>query len=49
MGFIIQVTPLGIAFLKGHIGLSELLLNQPEIDVDFRDDNGRRLGACIAT
>ncbi|GAB6020532.1 hypothetical protein CHUAL_003215 [Chamberlinius hualienensis] len=44
-----MITPLGIAFLKGHIGLAESLLHQSNIDLEFKDDNGLSyvmLAAC---
>ena len=36
------MTPVCIAFLKGHFGLVDLLLNQPGVDINFRDDKGTR-------
>jgi ankyrin repeat protein len=35
-----KVTPLGIAFLKGHMGLADILLDQPNVDINFTDDSG---------
>lgn len=37
------LTPLGVAFLKGHMGLVDLLLEQPEVDVNFKDEKGLSL------
>lgn len=36
-----KLTPVAIAFLKGHIGIAKYLLDQPGVDIDFRDDNGK--------
>ena len=40
MYILLQVTPLGIAFLKGHMGLADILLDRPGVDINFRDDEG---------
>ncbi|XP_013393415.1 uncharacterized protein LOC106161102 [Lingula anatina] len=37
------LTPLGVAYLKGHRGLSEILLDLPGIDIDFKDEGGKTL------
>ena len=39
------MTPLGIGYLKGHMGLLEILLKQPGVDINFRDDKGMTLVA----
>ena len=43
-----QIPPLGVAYLKGHNGCSDLLLSQPGVDVNFKDDSGATLllNAC---
>ena len=41
--FVCQNPPLGIAYLKGHLGCTDLLLDQPNVNVNFRDDNGSTL------
>ena len=38
-----KVTPLGIAFLKGHMGIADILLEQPGVDINFRDESGEML------
>ena len=38
--FIFQTTPVGIAFLKGHIGMVDYLLGQPGVDINFKNDEG---------
>ncbi|XP_013405621.1 tankyrase-like protein isoform X2 [Lingula anatina] len=38
-----KLTPLGVAYLKGHRGLSEILLDLPGIDIDFKDEGGKTL------
>ena len=38
-----QTTPTAIAFLKGHFGLTDLLLEQPSVDINFRLDSGMTL------
>uniref|UniRef100_T1IYM8 Poly [ADP-ribose] polymerase n=1 Tax=Strigamia maritima TaxID=126957 RepID=T1IYM8_STRMM len=35
-----MLTPLGVAFLKGHMGLVDLLLEQPGVDINFKDEKG---------
>ena len=40
---IFQTTPVGIAFLKGHIGLVDFLLSQPGVDINFKNDEGKPL------
>ena len=35
-----QTTPVGIAFLKGHIGMVDFLLSQPGVDINFKNDEG---------
>ncbi|XP_067682285.1 poly [ADP-ribose] polymerase tankyrase-like [Haliotis asinina] len=36
-------TPLAIAFLKNNMGMVELLLNQPGVDINFKDEAGMTL------
>ncbi len=36
-----KLTPLAVAFLKGHTGLAKYLLSLPGVDVDFRNDAGK--------
>ena len=31
---------MGAAYLKGHQGLSRYMLNIPDVNVDFQDDQG---------
>ena len=31
---------MGIAFLKGHIGMVDFLLSQPGVDINFKNDEG---------
>ena len=38
-----KITPLNIAMLKNHFGLVKFLLNQPNIDVNCKDEQGRTL------
>ena len=39
-----KIPPLGIAFLKGHLGLFEFLLDaSKDVDIDFRDLEGATL------
>ncbi|KAL5008431.1 hypothetical protein ScPMuIL_014012 [Solemya velum] len=38
-----KITPLGIAFLKGHVGLVDFLLKQPDSDINFKNDRGMTL------
>lgn len=40
-GLFFQTTPIGIAFLKGHVGIVDFFLNQAKVDVNFKDDEGR--------
>jgi len=40
---LLQTTPLAVAFLKGHVGLANLLLEQPTVDINFRLDSGMTL------
>ena len=35
-----KVPPLAIAFMKGHVGCADLLLEDPNVDVNFRDEDG---------
>lgn len=39
----LQTTPLAVAFLKGHVGLADLLLAQPTVDINLRLDSGMTL------
>ncbi|KAL8622950.1 hypothetical protein ACOMHN_027071 [Nucella lapillus] len=43
-----KTTPLAIAFLKGHPGIVDYLLNLPNTDINFKDDKGMTL-VSIAT
>lgn len=38
-----KMTPLAISFMKGHMGLVEYILKQPDVDIDSRinDSTGR--------
>lgn len=38
-----QITPLSLAFMKGHMGLVDFLVEQPGIDinVDVNNDSGK--------
>jgi ankyrin repeat protein len=38
-----KITPLNIAMLKNHFGVVKFLLNQPGIDVNCKDEQGRTL------
>ncbi|XP_076464084.1 poly [ADP-ribose] polymerase tankyrase-like isoform X2 [Babylonia areolata] len=44
-----KTTPLAIAFLKGHPGIVDYLLNLPETDINFRDDKGMTLVSIAAS
>ena len=35
-----QLTPMGAAYLKGHLGLARFMLDIPEVNVDFQDEQG---------
>ena len=35
-----KTTPAGIAFLKGHMGLADMLLAHPGADINFKDESG---------
>lgn len=37
-----KTTPAAISFLKGHMGLADMLLQQPGADINFRDESGKR-------
>jgi hypothetical protein len=39
----------GIAFLKGHMGLIDVLLDQPSVDINVRDDQGMTLVALACS
>lgn len=43
-----KITPLNIAMLKNHFGLVKYLLNQPAIDVNCKDEQGRTLISLAA-
>eukprot|EP00826_Nyctotherus_ovalis_P046239 TRINITY_DN5200_c0_g3_i1.p2 TRINITY_DN5200_c0_g3~~TRINITY_DN5200_c0_g3_i1.p2 ORF type:complete len:125 (+),score=30.64 TRINITY_DN5200_c0_g3_i1:31-375(+) len=43
-----KITPLNIAMLKNHFGLVKYLLNQPTIDVNCKDEQGRTLISLAA-
>ena len=45
---IFQTTPIGVAFLKGHTGLADILSQQPGVDINFKDDKGMTLVAIAA-
>jgi ankyrin repeat protein len=36
-----KLTPVSVAMLKGHTGISKYLLDMPGVDINFRDDKGR--------
>ncbi|XP_045173685.2 poly [ADP-ribose] polymerase tankyrase-like [Mercenaria mercenaria] len=38
-----KTTPIGIAFLKGHIGIVDYLIKQKDVDVNFKNDEGLTL------
>lgn len=38
-----QLTPVGVAYLKGHMGLVDFLLKMPGVDVNFKNDTGQTL------
>ena len=38
-----KTTPAAIAFLKGHMGLADILLQQPGADINFKDESGNEL------
>ncbi|XP_061174017.1 poly [ADP-ribose] polymerase tankyrase-like isoform X2 [Saccostrea echinata] len=38
-----QLTPVGVAFLKDHMGLVDFLLKMPGVDVNFKIDTGQTL------
>lgn len=40
-----KLTPLGVAYMKGHMGLADMLLQQPGIDLNCQDENGMTLVA----
>ncbi|XP_022096541.1 serine/threonine-protein phosphatase 6 regulatory ankyrin repeat subunit B-like [Acanthaster planci] len=43
-----KTPPLGVAFMKGHIGCSDLLLGQSAVDVNFRDNSGATMLSLTA-
>ncbi|XP_064602038.1 poly [ADP-ribose] polymerase tankyrase-like isoform X2 [Liolophura sinensis] len=43
-----KVTPVAIAFLKGHLGLVDYLLGRPGVDINFKDDKGMTLVSIAA-
>ncbi len=38
-----QLTPMGAAYLKGHHGLARFMLDIPQVNVDFQDEEGSNL------
>ena len=38
-----KVTPIGVAFMKGHMGLVDFLLKMPGVDINFKNDTGMTL------
>ncbi|XP_078315747.1 poly [ADP-ribose] polymerase tankyrase-like isoform X2 [Crassostrea virginica] len=38
-----QLTPVGVAYLKGHMGLVDFLLKMPGVDINFKNDTGQTL------
>ena len=36
-----KLTPVAVSLLKGHVGISKFLLDQPGVDINFKDDKGR--------
>lgn len=38
-----QTTPIGIAFLKGHVGIVDYLFKQKNVDINFKNDEGLTL------
>ncbi len=38
---VLQISPLGISFLKGHMGITEILLDQPGVDINFKNEDGK--------
>jgi hypothetical protein len=38
-----KITPINIAMLLNHFGIVKRLLNEPEIDVNCKDENGRTM------
>ena len=35
-----QLTPMGAAYLKGHQGIARFMLDIPDVNVDFQDEQG---------
>lgn len=38
-----QLTPLAVAYMKGHMGLADFLLQQPGININCKDDKGNKM------
>lgn len=38
-----KTTPLVLAFNNGHVNVADFLLTKPDVDINFRDDQGRTL------
>ena len=38
-----KTTPAAIAFLKGHMGIADILLQQTGADINFKDESGNTL------
>ncbi|OWF45703.1 Poly(ADP-ribose) polymerase pme-5 [Mizuhopecten yessoensis] len=38
-----KLTPVGIAFMKAHMGLVDFLLKMPGVDINFKNDSGMTL------
>ncbi|XP_071963816.1 poly [ADP-ribose] polymerase tankyrase-like [Antedon mediterranea] len=44
-----KIPPLGIAIMTGNRGCADLLLEQDEVDINFKDDNGYTLVTYLVT
>ncbi|KAL4238217.1 hypothetical protein ACF0H5_002929 [Mactra antiquata] len=44
-----KTTPIGVAFLKGHIGIVDFLLKQKGVDINFKNDAGLTLTSVAAS
>ena len=36
----LKLTPMGVSYMKGHHGLTKILMDIPGVDINFQDDNG---------
>ncbi len=43
----LQLTPMGAAYLKGHHGLAKYMMDVPGVNVDFQDDTGDVAHLCV--